>query len=98
MFPATLLDGYSGKRRTVEVVIEPHRLRVFADEGEPLNDWPVKGLQFAEKVERGRPVRFAHVDHGRSRLIVDNPAILRELRNAGISLRADRSAWRGLPT
>jgi predicted Zn-dependent protease len=70
---------------------------VFAQEGAPLADWPVKGLQFAEKVERGRPIRLAHANHGRTRLIVDNPAILRELRGAGITLRADRSAWRGLP-
>lgn len=98
MFSATLIDGYTGKHRTVDVVVEPHRLRMFSEEGKPLADWAVKGLQFAEKVERGRPVRLAHADHDRSRLIVDSPAILSELRSAGITLRAARSAWRGLPT
>jgi len=98
VFSATLVDGYTGKRRTVDVVVEPHRLRVFTEEGEPLDDWTVKGLQFAEKVERGRPVRLTHADHNRARLIIENPAILSELRSAGIALRADRSAWRGLPT
>lgn len=97
MFSATLIDGHSGKRRPVDVVVEPHRLRLFTEEGDPLSDWAVKGLQFAEKMEPGRPVRLAHADLGRARLIIDDPAIVNELRRAGVKLRVDRAAWRGMP-
>lgn len=98
VFSATLIDRYSRKRRPVDVVVEPHRLRLFSEKGEPLKDWMVKGLQFAEKVERGQPVSFAHVAHHRERLIVDDPAILAELRRAGIKLYVAKAAWSGMPT
>ena len=97
MFYAILIDGHTGRRYSVDVVIEPHQLRLFTEEGRPFDDWPVKGLQFAEKVVRGHSVRLAHVDHGRTRLVIDNPAIVRELRGVGITLRVNRSAWGGLP-
>jgi beta-barrel assembly-enhancing protease len=98
VFSATLIDRYSRKRRPVDVVVEPHRLRLFSEEGEPLDDWAVKGLQFAEKVERGQPVCLAHATHHRVRLIVDDLAILAELRRAGIKLRVAKAAWGGMPT
>lgn len=98
VFSATLIDRYTRKRRPVDVVVEPHRLRLFSEEGEPLNDWMVKGLQFAEKVERGQPVCLAHAAHNRARLIVEDPAILAELRRSGIKLRVAKAAWGGMPT
>ena len=97
MFSATFIDGYTGRRQTVDVIIEPHRLRLYTEAGEPFDDWPVTGLQFAEKPERGRPVRLAHRDHHRARLIIESPAVVSELRRAGVKLRVDRSAWGGLP-
>ncbi len=98
MFSATLIDRYSRKQRSVDVVVEPHRLRLFNEDGEPLSDWAVKGLQFAEEVKRGQPVSLAHTAHHRERLIVDDPAILAELRRAGITLRVAKAAWNGMPT
>lgn len=97
MSSAHLMDGYTGKRHPVDVVVEPHRLRLFTEDGQPLDEWPLKGLRLAEKVERGRPVRLAHSDHGRARLIFDNQAIVSQLRRVGITLRVDRASWDGLP-
>jgi len=48
VFYAILIDGHTGTRYSVDVVIEPHRLRLFTEEGRLFDDWPVKGLQFAE--------------------------------------------------
>ena len=97
MASANLMDGYTGKHHPVDAVVEPHRLRLFTEEGEPLDEWTLKGLRLAKKLERGRPVRLAHTDHGRTQLIFDNQAIVSQLRRVGITLRVDQASWSGLP-
>jgi len=41
---------------------------------------------------------LAHATYDRARLIVNDPAILAELRRAGIKLRVAKAAWGGMPT
>jgi len=35
VFSTILIEGHTGRRHSVDVVIEPHRLRLFTEEGRP---------------------------------------------------------------
>ena len=78
-FEAFYSDGRTAARRAVSVLPGARRLALYSAEGELLDEWPYEGLDFAEEVYRGQPVRLTHRARGDAVLTFEGGDILSAL-------------------
>ena len=90
-FAAFYSDGRTAARRAVSVLPYAGRLAVYSAEGDLLDEWPYEGLDFAEEVFRGQPIRLTHRARGDAVLTFEGGEILSALeRFAGGRFRGGR--------
>ncbi len=79
-FDAYYSDGRSAQRERVTVFAGARGLAIQDGEGDPLGEWPYRGLHLLEEVYRNQPVRFRHDEQGDATLTCEDGNILKAIK------------------